>query len=52
MKKNLFFARGVEGYVAPSLEMLEMEVEQGFIGSFGDTGEAGDSYDENDNGGF
>lgn len=38
--------------MTPAVEVLEMEVEQGFTGSFGETGEPGDDYDVNDNGGF
>lgn len=39
-------------YTSPELEIIQTVVEQGFEVSWGDYGEAGDDFDENDNGGF
>ena len=39
-------------YTSPELEVIQTVVEQGFEASWGDYGEAGDEFDENDNGGF
>lgn len=39
-------------YSAPTIEIIAMAVEHGFEASYGDYGEAGDSFDINDNGEF
>lgn len=39
-------------YTAPQLEVIETIVEHGFEASFGDTGYAGDDFDNIDNGSF
>lgn len=39
-------------YTAPMIEVVETIVEKGFEASFGDTGYAGDDFDNIDNGSF
>jgi hypothetical protein len=39
-------------YTTPTLDIVEIAVEQGFSASFGDAGYAGDEFDTNDNGSF
>lgn len=39
-------------YTAPMIEVVETVVEKGFEASFGDTGYAGDDFDNIDNGSF
>ena len=41
MKKNTM------EYTAPEVEAVLVTVEHGFVGSYGDPGEAGDGYGEN-----
>ena len=41
-----------QDYTAPTVDIVEAVVEQGFTASYGEAGDAGDDFDVNDNGIF
>ena len=49
-KKQTKFVGGGTPYLAPELEILEVSVEQGFAGSYGDEGAAGGDLEEDNYG--
>lgn len=51
-KKQTKFVGGGTPYLAPELEILEVSVEQGFAGSYGDEGAAGGDLEEDNYGDY
>lgn len=44
--------RRYDAYSEPHIEVCEVAIESGYAASYGDTGDAGDEFDVNDNGIF